>query len=293
MFFNIISRGKCPVTVLEVEKIMMIRSFYMLLAICSFSPTGMLSAQVVNKAAGTIATRFQPPDAYERKPSAGFGEYLRNLPLHNDGKDVLLYDGTSKNRQDVHAAVLKVDVGDKNLQQCADAVMRLRAEYLYSKRQYDKIHFRFTNGFNAEFDKWQQGYRIVVRGNDVTWAKDSRCDDSYSSFRKYLDMVFTYAGTLSLSRELMPVTLSHIAPGDVFIHGGSPGHAVIVVDVAVSVNGEKLFMLAQSYMPAQEIHLLKNFQNPQLSPWYGLKECTDNVYTPEWTFPVHELKRFE
>ena len=45
--------------------------------------------------------------------------------------------------------------------------------------------------------------------------------------------------------------LSEMQIGDVFIRGGSPGHCVIVVDMAVhQETGEKLFMLAQSYMPA-------------------------------------------
>lgn len=271
----------------------MLRTICLLLALCAFSSVDRVSAQSVNKAAGAIAIRFSPPDGYERMASTGFGNYLRNLPLHKDGKEVLLYDGTLKNRQNVHAAVIKIDVGDRNLQQCADAIIRLRAEYLYSIKQYSDIHFLFTNGFNASFEKWQEGYRIAVIGNDVNWVKDSSCDYSYTSFSKYLDTVFSYAGTLSLSRELMPTALSHISPGDVLIHGGSPGHAVIVVDVAVSAKGDKVFMLAQSYMPAQEIHVLKNFQNPQLSPWYSLKECTDKIYTPEWTFSVHELKRFK
>ena len=50
--------------------------------------------------------------------------------------------------------------------------------------------------------------------------------------------------------------------GDVFIQTGNPyGHAIIIVDVAINKNKEKIFMLAQSYMPAQEIHILKNPNN--------------------------------
>ena len=49
-----------------------------------------------------------------------------------------------------------------------------------------------------------------------------------------------------------PVTSMQI--GDVLIQGGSPGHAVIVVDMAENpATGEKLYLLAQSYMPAQDI----------------------------------------
>ena len=55
------------------------------------------------------------------------------------------------------------------------------------------------------------------------------------------------------------VPYTSLQPGDVFIKGGSPGHAVIVVDVAIyTQTGKKVFLLAQSYMPAQQIHILVN-----------------------------------
>ncbi len=37
-------------------------------------------------------------------------------------------------------------VGKRDLQQCADAVMRLRAEYLLSVKADDKIAFHATDG---------------------------------------------------------------------------------------------------------------------------------------------------
>ena len=45
---------------------------------------------------------------------------------------VLIYTGAQKWRQDVHAAVIDIDVGRRDLQQCADAIMRLRAEWLFA-----------------------------------------------------------------------------------------------------------------------------------------------------------------
>ena len=66
--------------------------------------------------------------------------------------------------------------------------------------------------------------------------------------------------------------------GDVFIIGGSPGHAVIVVDMAVNPEThEKVFLLAQSYMPAQQIQLLKNNNDPDLSPWYSQEQMWAHV----------------
>ena len=61
-----------------------------------------------------------------------FGDWLRHLPLLPPGAPVHLFDGRLKPRQDVHAAVVDLDVGTRDLQQCADAVMRLRAEYLFA-----------------------------------------------------------------------------------------------------------------------------------------------------------------
>ena len=81
--------------------------------------------------------------------------------------------------------------------------------------------------------------------------------------------------------------------GDVFVQGGSPGHAVIVVDMAIDKNtGQKLFLLAQSYMPAQNIHVLKNPNHEALSPWYVL-DSSKTINTPEWHFTQDDLKRYE
>lgn len=108
-----------------------------------------------------------------------------------------------------------------------------------------------------------------------------------------MDMVFAYAGTLSLGQELIPVELNDMEIGDVFIRDGSPGHAIIVVDMAQNnLTGEKVFMLAQSYMPAQQTQILINKSNEQISPWC-LMDIEDELITPEWKFKKTDLKRFE
>lgn len=239
----------------------------------------------------TIEQRFSPPEGYSRTKGDSFALFLRSFPLKENGAKVYLYNGEEKHNHSVVAAVLDIDVGTKDLQQCADGVMRLRAEYLYKNKLYDKIHFNFTNGFNAEYSKWRQGFRIKISGNKTSWYKAGEVDNSVAAFKKYLEIVFSYAGTLSLSRELKSVPLSSIQPGDVFIYGGSPGHAVIVIDVAQNQKGKNVFMIAQSYMPAQNIHVLINPNGKSLSPWYDLSE-SDKLYSPEWTFEKTALKRF-
>jgi hypothetical protein len=220
-----------------------------------------------------------------------FAHFLRQIPLKTQGSAVHLYNGALKNRQDVHAAVIDLDAGTKDLQQCADAVMRLRAEYLFAQGRLADIHFNFTNGFRTDFSRWANGERIRVKGG-VNWYPSAPPDASHASLRKFLDVVYSYAGTLSLSRELKPVSLADMQAGDVFIRGGSPGHAVIVVDVAQNAAGKKVFLLAQSYMPAQDIHVLVNVADAAISPWYELDEDMELLETPEWDFSTDELKRF-
>ncbi len=259
------------------------------------SETALVVSQSIDNQEGkTIFERFQPPSGYIRQEVStnSFANYLRNLPLKPVNAQVHLYNGSLKARQSVHAAVVDMDTGDRDLQQCADAVMRLRAEHLFAQKKYDQIHFNLTNGFNMDYTKWRQGHRVRVDGNKTTWYATSSPSTSYESFRKYLDFVFMYAGTLSLSKELQPKQIGNLAIGDIFIQGGSPGHAVIVVDVAVnSEMGSKLFLLAQSYMPAQEIHVLKNPNDKDLSPWYST-DFGEKLVTPEWTFERSMLCSF-
>lgn len=200
----------------------------------------------------------------------GFATWLRNIPLKKDNT-VYLYDGRLKANQQAQFAVLDVPVGHRDLQQCADAVMRLRASWLYDKGAYASIKFADNNG------------------------KMYTCPPAPDSlqFERYLQTVYSYCGTISLSRQLTSVYFGDMQPGDVLIQGGSPGHAVIVMDVAIAPRTyKKYYMLAQSYMPAQNIHILKNPSSAELSPWYSADEANSLISTPEWRFGKSDLKRW-
>ncbi|MEZ4885058.1 MAG: DUF4846 domain-containing protein [Chitinophagales bacterium] len=247
--------------------------------------------ETINMLANRIAT---PPD-YERLPAPNhsFAEWLRNIPLKEGNPPVYLFNGQKKGNQQAQFAVINMDVGKEDLQQCADAVMRLRAEYLLATNQLEKIHFNFTNGDKCDYPAWKKGVRPVINGNKVSWLQKAQPDASYANFKKYMTKVFQFAGTHSLSKEMKPVRqLADIEAGDVFIYGGFPGHAVMVMDVAVHrETGEKVFLLAQSYMPAQEMHILKNPNVGENTPWYPA-DFEGKLFTPEWTFEQEQLKRF-
>ncbi|RPI23543.1 MAG: hypothetical protein EHM61_19485 [Acidobacteria bacterium] len=241
----------------------------------------------------TLERRIEPPDGFRRPPSPerSFASWLRALPVKPGRPQVRLYNGQLKTNQTAHCAVLDIDVGNRNLQQCADAVMRLRAEYLRSAGCEDSVEFHFTSGDLVSWARWRTGERPIVSRNRVVWRAGSIPDSSYQGFRSYLDQVFTYAGSASLARELVKVAdLAFPDPGDVYVQAGSPGHAVVVADVCINSRGERMFLLGQSYMPAQEIHILVN-PGSSRSPWYPARSV-GRLLTPEWTFDYRDLRRF-
>ena len=220
------------------------------------------------------------PPGYERIPAAAssFTHWLRNVPIKKN-RTVYLYNGMPKRNQQAQYVVLDFNVtpgstadgrGNQDLQQCADAVMRLRAEYLFSRQRWNEIVFKDNSG---------RAY--CYRGGN-----DRRAFDSY------LRNVFAWCGTASLEKQLNRVAyLDEIQPGDVMIKGGFPGHAVLVMDVALNGRGSKIYLLAQSYMPAQDIHVLRNPIDPQGSPWYEVAG-NQSITTPEWIFYPNQLRRW-
>ncbi len=209
------------------------------------------------------------PSGFKRtiESNGSFASWLRALPLKKN-KTVFLYNGERKANQDAQFAVIDISVGKKDLQQCADAVIRLRSEYLYSQHRYNEIDFCDNNHHH---------YRLADHANR-------------NEFDQYLAKIFSYCGTLSLSNQLKPVhDFKQVEAGDVLIYGGSPGHAMLVVDVAINHSGEKIYLLAQSYMPAQDIHVVINPANDNQQPWYKVSAKT-TIETPEWVFKTSQLK---
>ena len=228
-------------------------------------------------AANNLAARIPTPQGYKRVDvtEGSFAHFLRYLPLKPAGSDLHYHTGQVKERK-YAGAVVDMDFGKNSNEQCADAIIFLRASYLWKTRQYAKISFCFTNGFKAEYAKWAQGYRIR---NNNAWVKTQKADYGYQSFRKYLNLVFQYAGTASLSQELKPIGrcwATDIQAGDVIIKGGFPGHAEMVVDVAENDKGERIVLLAQSFMPAQEIEIFPL--------WFSPSSNGTRLVTPAWTF---------
>ena len=215
------------------------------------------------------------PWGYERisGDDAGYAKFLRSLPLKVRGSKVQLYTGGDSRLQSLCYAVVDLPLLS-NAEQCADVCMRLRAEYLYSTGQYRRIRFQDVNGKTMHY------------GGGA----------SRKAFERYLRNVYGVASTFSLSRELEQRRLKDMQPGDVFVYparnGKRYGHAVMVVDVAVSKSGKKAFLLAEGNTPARDIHVMRNFMNPLRSPWFMLDEDADNLILSVFHYKATELRHF-
>lgn len=248
----------------------------------------------INTSNELLINRHSVPKGFTltKVDSGSFGEWLRCLPIKPKGTPIRLYNGKKKLVQALNAGVLDIDVGKTDLQQCADAVMRLRAEYLYAQKKISQIHFNYTSGFNAEYSKWREGNKIGVKGSNVYYySKPNSNDKTYQGFRKYLWNVYNYAGTYSLNKELKKQSLDKIKEGDVLIIGGFPGHVVMVAAVSENAKKEKAVLLIQSYMPAQNIHLVKKQMTKGDKVWFKVADLQSKGWdTWEFSYTSQHIK---
>lgn len=274
---------------------------------------------LVDETANTIATRFRVPEGFERVTLApdSYGYYLRNYPLRPYGSVSHLFDGTENPYAD-KIGIFDQEIANRDIQQCADACMRLYAEYHYTRQSYDKISFDFytTPVFHCDYATWASGQRIKLEGDTFSWYEyKTETSYAYESFQAYLSWVFTYANTDSLQNQLTKVSVEDISVGDMFILTASQnrtlnagqaryGHVVFVVDMAVNpTTGEKLFLMAQGSTPATETYLLES-DDPDLIAWHRLDENGQfsvatliegpdgSVTEGTWKCPASYLRRF-
>ncbi|MBR4984905.1 MAG: hypothetical protein IKY83_04115 [Proteobacteria bacterium] len=235
----------------------------------------------LNPSGMTVETRFQPPPGFTRKTYEDpYTAYMRNLPMLPDGSPVYLFNGQLKARQDHHVGVLDISVGDRDLQQCSDAAQRLRTDFLYQTKQFDKINYHFVNGMSLPWTKWRDGWRVKRDGKKTVMVKSAKASSGAETFKSYQKMLFMYAGVISVMKESPKITVAEMQPGDAI---AGTGHLIIILDVVENERGEKKFLLAQSYIPAQQIEVLTNPYSD--SPWYDAKLFESCPFvTPEWVY---------
>lgn len=236
-----------------------------------------------------------PPSGFTRVEveERSFGAFLRTLPLLPAGAKVVDYRGSPLYDDGHHAniaAVVDIDTGDKDLQQCADAIIRMHAEWKYGRGDRD-MAYKSLSGTSIPYARYLAGERAVMRGNTLVLAPIGGARaDTHALFRSYLDDVFNVASTRSLERDASRIALSRLRAGDFFVMTGQPfGHAVLVLDVAKDERGRLALLLGQSFMPAQSFQVL---QPSARSAWFVVEPDATEVKTPFWpAFSTAEMAR--
>lgn len=239
--------------------------------------------------------RFAPPPGFARIPvePGSFAAFLRTLPVRTDRLTVLDYRSRPLVRP--AAAIVYLDVGETDSQQCADTALRLYAEWRWSRGLGPDTSFHFTSGDRVRFADWVAGERVVAVGRGIARHAGARRAATHASFRSWLNLVFRYAGTQSLRLDTAPVPETHVLEaGDVFVEPGSPGHAVVLLDIAVAPDGRRVALVGQGYMPAEEMHVLGAGPPATLEGvWFVLPGPGGQLATPSWrAFARAAARRF-
>jgi len=249
----------------------------------------------IHKEGLTVSERILLPDGFKRSiyEEGTFQHYLQQYKLKEFGSKIINYDGNEYIYQSGHVGILELPVPGNGLQQCADALIRIRAEYLWENDRKDEIGFKFTSGHYCSWIKYAQGYRPKVNGSKVSFHKIAGADSSKENFYKYLNLIYMYAGTQSLYDELSKLrSVDIVDVGDMLIYPGSPGHVILVVDKAENSSGKKLFIFAQGNTPAQSVHIIKNLNDSNKSPWYDI-ELGAYLEIPTYYFNDVKFVRFK
>ncbi len=243
-----------------------------------------------------LSQRFSPPEGFQRvEVSEGsYAAWLRELPVRRDREYVLSYRGDRLIRPS--AAIVLLDLGKRDLQQCADTIIRLHAEYLWSKKRYAQIAYHFTSGDRSAWSDWQRGERFKIKGRKVerVWRKGTR--HNHRAFRRWLVNIFRFAGTQSLRFDSKRLGKRAFQAGDFFVQPGGPGHAVVILEIAEDQAGRRAALIGQGFMPAEDLHILSSI-GPRIleGVWFLLPdEEHDSILTPSWSpFRRKEARRFK
>jgi hypothetical protein len=249
-----------------------------------------------------LDARFKAPAGFSRvqNEEGSFGAFLRTLPLLPDGALVVDYRGRPLYNAGHHpsvVAIVDLDIGDKDLQHCADVIVRLHAEWRFGKGERD-LTYRAVSGQALSYRGYAAGDRAVAEGNRISMQRMAGAHnaDDHVFFRGWLTDVFNWVGTASLERDASKVAgIADVRPGDFFVKSGSPfGHSVLILDVAKDSKGRTALLLGQSFMPAQSFQILKPASpSPDGGVWFVVDPGDIAVDTPFWpAFPMSTLKRF-
>jgi hypothetical protein len=233
--------------------------------------------------AETIKEVYVPPAGAQRIQGDAFANWLQALPLKDEDAAIRTYSGrrVSHNGRPVDFPLVRGD-----LQQCADSAIRLRAEWIRaSGGDLTSLSYFATSGDPLPWSRYKGGEQPFVRSDRIAWRP---VDPATQSWEGWLQAVFTWAGTRSLAAyETLPVT-GEPKPGHLLVSPGSPGHAVVILDVAKGLHGEGIFLLiGEGFMPAQDFHV----EHGPHAGWWAWG--SDGVRLNHWHMKRESLRRWK
>lgn len=182
------------------------------------------------------------------------------------------------------------------VEQCADIVVRLVAEYANGNGNADEIVFRSLSGQRIEWKRWLQGrYAVNTDASAIIYHAGAARTETPREFDEFLTFVMSYVNTASLRRDWREVAPGDIQIGDVLIQpsclGAGMGHMSMVVDACEDSAGNRLYLFVDGYTPARVPVVRQREPNKPMSAWMTPKEYLEymdqfgpgNFYrSPEW-----------
>ncbi|MBD5269834.1 MAG: DUF4846 domain-containing protein [Bacteroides sp.] len=236
----------------------------------------------------TVRTRYHlPAGFYRTTPSRGsWEEFLQNLPLTGKDAAPFVFNGVQREQQG-YTSVADVDTDSLDLHHSVNAVVRLRAEYLFDSGQYDKIHFTLNNNSRCDFLKWAQEFQ-ASDNEKKAGSNDSSKENGFSHgvFLTYLRFILAHIDQKSFLSDMEEISEENFGIGTVIIDSKPPYACAIVVDyikAGVDKNGlndSDAVLLAQGGILSQDIVILDgNYREGLFSP----NQDEDRYYSSIWT----------
>lgn len=212
------------------------------------------------KAQSALRQRFVDPQGYQRiavNPET-LGEWLRFLPVAAPGTVVADINGKAAvvTLAGFVAAVVAIDM---HAEDSADALLRLHAEWRFSKGDRATINYASNSGRLMPFSRWIAGERIVLKRQDWDWAVKATplANPTYTDLRNFLDAAYQWTDPRALAIQGKVLDSSDVAPGDYFVHAGKDSTLVIVLDVAKNAAGEPALLLGHVAAPHQNMYVMR------------------------------------
>jgi hypothetical protein len=135
-----------------------------------------------------------------------------------------------------------------NLEQCADFAMRFWAEYHKTTGKLDRLYL-------FDYDGKRNLFKLSGR-----------------SYVQFLKTAFANTNSHSLKQGCKSVDAADLMPGDLFVQNerGGVGHVSVVLDVCQTKDGNRLYLIGYSFMPAQEFHIEKARESYGIEGWFTL-----------------------